>query len=105
MMLKVMFRVAKEFDVVEVKLTKLVQDKLVAFKSARKCLACEREIEPTERMCCGCCVSCDQTQRYAMRKGKITLEELLECGERAVQAIPGRKPANAYAAKLLGRNG
>ncbi len=104
-MLKVMFRVAREFDVIEIKLTQLVQDKLAAFAKERKCLACERQMEPEERLVCGCCVSCDQSQRYAIRKGKATLQDLLECGERAVQAIPGRKPATAYAAKLLGRNG
>jgi hypothetical protein len=103
-MLKVVFRVAREFDVIEVKLTELVQKKLAAFAKEHKCLACERPIEKTERLICGCCVSCDQTQRYAMRKGKVTLEELLESGERAVKATSGRKPASDYAAKLLGRS-
>lgn len=102
-MLEVAFRVVKEFDVVKVRLTKAVQNKLVSFAKERKCLACERLIPKTERMVCGCCMSCDQSQRYAMRKGKATLQQLLERGERAVKATPGRKPATAYAAKLLGR--
>lgn len=104
-MLKVVFRVAREFDVIEVKLTKAVQQRLVSFAKQRKCLACERVIPKTERMICGCCMSCDQSQRYAIRKGKATLQGLLERGERAVKATPGRKPATAYAAKLLGRSG
>lgn len=103
-MLEVVFRVVKEFDVVKVKLTAEGEERLARLTAERKCLACECSVVG-QKVVCGCCVACDQSQRYAMRKGITTLRQLISSGERKVKATPGRKPGSAYAAKLLGRTG
>jgi hypothetical protein len=103
-MLEVVFRVVKEFSVVKVKLTNNGEERLKRLTAEGKCLACERPVAG-EKVVCGCCVSCDQSQRYAMRIGRVTLQELIAAGERQVKKTGGRKPKTAYSAKLLGRTG
>ena len=58
-----------------------------------------------ERTVCGVHCSCDQTQRYAIRKKRETLAALIKRGERLApgQLGLGRPPKTEYGAKLLGR--
>lgn len=102
-MTEVVFRVVKEFDVVRVVLTKEGEQRIKLLSAEGKCLACERVLDASEKIVCGCCESCDQTQRYAMRKGFVTLNSLLKSGERKVAQTGGRKPKSDYAKKLLGK--
>jgi hypothetical protein len=101
-MTEVSFRVVKEFEVVRVKLTKEIQDRVQRLSAERKCLACQRDLVAGEKVTCGCCVQCYQIQSYAMRKGFVTLRSLIASGERKAAGVGGRKPASAYGMKLLG---
>jgi hypothetical protein len=100
-MSEVTFRVVKEFDVVKVRITAEGEARVKRLTAARKCLACECDL--VGKTVCGCCESCDQTQRYAMRKGLTTLRALIATGERRAPGKGGRKPGSAYAKRLLGR--
>lgn len=99
------FRVAKEWSIVKVKMTKAGTERKARLEAAGKCLACEIAFAENERKICGVHLSCDQTQRYAIRTGKTTLRELIRDGERLAATQGGRKPATKYAARLLGREG
>jgi hypothetical protein len=100
-----MYRVAKEFAVEEVMLTKEIEQRIATLTAANKCLACECVHEPGTQVICGTCPSCNQTQHYGMRKGKCTLRQLIQRGERLPAKPGGRKPGTKYAAQLLGRDG
>ena len=102
-MIEVAFRVVREWDVVKVKLTNEGEERVNRLTAEGKCLACECELEPGQKVVCGCCVSCDQSQRYAIRVGKATLHGLIKIGERMPAGTPGGKPKTAYSTRLLGR--
>lgn len=105
-MQSVEFRVIKEFDVVKVKISKEVAERIERLQRENKCIACECEFQPGERKTVGIHAdTCYQSQVYALRKGLVTLRELYANGERLAPKPGGRKPATAYAAKLLGREG
>lgn len=103
-MYDLVFRVARDFDVIKVRQTKAVQERVARLTGANKCLACECDLALAKKVVSGCCSSCAQSQYYAMRKKKTTLIELIRLGERLPAQPPGRKPNSHYAAKLLGRD-
>lgn len=93
------------FRMQKIKLTREGSERKKRLESENKCLACEVPFEPGDHIVRGVHQLCDAAQRYAIRSGKETDESLVKRGERAVKKTPGRKPANAYNAKLLGRAG
>lgn len=99
------YQIPKGVTVVRVKLTKAGEERFRRLSAEKKCLACEVPFKPGETTTRGCHLSCDQTQRYAMRMGKETDQSLVKRGERAPRKTGGRPPASAYAARLLGREG
>lgn len=103
--IELMYCVVKEWNVVKVKLTKDGAERVARLQAANCCLACELPIEPGQQVVCGVHANCDNGQRYAIRKGKATLEELIKKGERrpAGEVGYGPKPKTDYQAKLLGR--
>jgi hypothetical protein len=102
---ELMYCVVKEWNVVKVKLTKEGAERVTRLQAAKCCLACELPIEPGQQVVCGVHVNCDNTQRYAIRKGKTTVDDLIKKGERRPPGEQGYgpKPKTDYAAKLLGR--
>ena len=99
----VVFRVTREFDVIKIRQSKAVQERVARLVAAGKCLACECELAQAKKVVSGCCSSCAQAQYYAIRKHRTSLIELIKNGERLPAQPPGRKP-NEYAARLLGRS-
>jgi hypothetical protein len=102
-MITVVLRVARDFDVIQLKLTKAVAKRVERLVGQDKCLACECALVAGAKTVSGCCMSCAQSQYYAIRKGHTTLQQLIRNGERLAPKTPGRKPRGAYSAKLLGR--
>lgn len=101
----VVMRVVKEFDVVQIKLKKEVIARIERLQAENKCIACECEFLPGERKTCGVHGdTCYQSQNYAIKKGLVTVRQLIEAGERLVPTSGGRPPASSYAAKLLGHD-
>lgn len=89
----------------EVNLTKEIEQRVAKLVAAGKCPACELPIAPGEKTTCGVHNNCYAAQQYAIKTGKTSVRELIESGERLVPKPAGRKPASAYVAKLLGREG
>ncbi len=103
---ELMYCVVKEWNVVKVKLTREGAERVARLQAAKCCLACELPIVEGQQVVCGVHANCDNTQRYAIKKGKTTLDALIKNGERrpAGEAGYGRKPSTDYGAKLLGRS-
>lgn len=99
----VVFRVQREWDVVKIRQSKAVQERVARLIAVNQCLACECDLAQSKKVVSGCCSSCAQSQYYAMRKKRVTLMELIKDGQRLPAQPPGRKPGSAYSAKLLGR--
>lgn len=94
------FRVAREYDVVKVKLTKEGRERVERLQSAGCCLGCERKFEPDERVTCGNCATCYNALLdvpVSVRVQKANEGKTLAPGK------GGRKPANKFTAELAER--
>lgn len=96
-------RVATEFNVVKVKITKEVQARIDQLLAENRCLGCEEPIVEGERRRRGLCSTCHSGVMHAIRKGKKTEKELMEAGNLLAKDPGGRKPANKFTASLSGR--
>ena len=103
-MSEVMFCVAKEFDVVKVKMTKEGSDRverLTAVGEHGACLGCERAFEDGEITRCGQCHTCYNGTLYAISKKKTTRAALIKAGKMLAPRAGGRKPANDFTRSLM----
>lgn len=98
-MSEIAFRVVKEWDVVRVKITEAVQQRIDLLVSQNRCLGCEEKHQPGVPAKCGQCPTCYQASRRAVKSGRVSLGELIKAGKRLV-AIAGRRPINKFTKEL-----
>jgi hypothetical protein len=91
------FRVAKEFDVVKVRVTKDGRERIERLQTAGCCLGCERKLDPQERCTCGNCVTC---YNAVVSKPSSVRVQLMKEGKTLPPTKGGRKPANKFTREL-----
>ncbi len=96
-------RVAKEFDVIKVKVSKEGEKRLAILQQEGKCLGCERELEQGERITCGMCATCYNAALKAFKKKKVTRTQLIREGKMLPATDGGRRPVNKFTQELSGR--
>ena len=97
---EVMYRVAREYDVVAVRIPDDVLKRRDAMVSQGKCLGCGRDIEEGEKKTCGQCSTCYPATAARIRLKKVNRNDLIRSGELLPQGKPGPKPKNDYTRKL-----
>lgn len=97
------FRVAKEFDVVKVRVSREGQERIARLQCEKKCLGCEEKFVEDERSRRGLCATCYGGVMNAVRKHGVSESELMREGKLLPPSKGGRKPRNAFTASLLGR--
>ena len=100
---EVMYRVAREYDVVTVKRPKDAEQRIADLTAQDKCLGCERKLVKGERVSRGLCGTCYHGARRAMRMKKASENDLIRKGQLLPSNPGGRKPANNFTRELLGR--
>lgn len=94
------FRIAREFDVVKIKVTKEGQERVERLIAADFCLGCEQPLKRDEGgkliHVCGQCKTCYCATRRAIRAGRQRFEDLVRDGFAIPRATPGRKPVNKF---------
>lgn len=68
------------------------------------CLGCHGQIGEGDGTTRGLCLVCYRATRYAIRRGRITDQELLDRGLILPCEPRGPRPKNAYTAMLCGRS-
>ena len=68
-----------------------------------RCLGCKRKVEDGERVTCGLCVTCYQSARHFIRKGRVTAEALIREGKMLPPRTGGPKPVNPFTKELSER--
>lgn len=96
-MAEAVFRVAKEFDVVKVKLTKDGRERVERLTAANACLGCERKLDEDERCTCGNCATC---YNAILKLPKPTRVNLANEGKTLAPTKGGRRPANKFTQEL-----
>lgn len=96
-MSEAVFRVAREFDVVKVKLTKDGRERVERLQSAGCCLGCERKFEPDERVTCGNCTTC---YNALLEVAPSVRQQKANEGKTLAPGKGGRKPANKFTCEL-----
>lgn len=91
------FRVAKEYDVVKVKLTKEGRERIERLQAAGCCLGCERKMEPDERCTCGNCATC---YNAVLKVPASVRQQLANEGKTLAPTSGGRKPSNKFTREL-----
>lgn len=102
-MSEVVIRVVKEYQLVTVRISKPVQSRINRLKSRGQCLACEKKFVAGERVTRGDCATCYNGALHAIRKGKVTIDELIREGKMLEKKPRGRKPANKFTQELAQR--
>ncbi len=100
---EVVFRVAREWDVMTVKRPRDAEQRIVALRAENKCLGCERKTIDGERVSRGLCGTCYHGMLNAVRKKRVTEAALIREGKLLPPSPGGRKPANDFTRELLGR--
>lgn len=102
-MSEIVFRVAREFDVVKIRVTADVEKRIAQLQADGRCLGCEEKIKSGDRVSRGLCGTCYHGARYAMKRRRTSQAQLLREG-RLLEASPGgRKPANKFTRELAGK--
>ena len=95
---EVMYRVAREYDVVTVRVSDQGQERIDRLVPNRQCLAtdCERKVGEKEHYTCGNCPTC-----YSAMLGipESEREKLIRDGETLAPSKGGRRPKNKFTAK------
>lgn len=99
------FRVATEFNVVKVRISKEVQERIDRLRAENRCLGCEEPILDTDRVRRGLCSCCYGGVRHGLRKHTVTEKRLMEDGHLLPNKPGGRKPKNKFTASITGREG
>lgn len=100
---EVMYRVAREFDVVTVRVPEEVQREVDRLVAENRCLGCEKEFEADEKRSCGQCPTCFSASYRAINRGDVTRNQLIREGKLLKSGKPGPKPKNDYTRRLSGR--
>ena len=101
-MAEFLYRVAKEFNVVTVRISKTNEQRMRGLLSAGKCLGCENTLVDGERVTRGLCATCYHGTLHAIKAGKTTEEDRLREGWILAASLGGRRPANQYLRDLMG---
>lgn len=96
------FRVATEFNVVKVRVTKEGEQRVDSLTKKHCCLGCEKQLTEEDRVRRGLCDTCYQGMKNAVNKQRVTERELMRDGKLLAPKPGGRKPANAFTASLQG---
>lgn len=104
-MSEAVFRVAKEWDVVTIKLSKLAEEHRDKMLNQERCMGCERKLErddegKLERVTCGLCVTCYNAVLRREQKNKRIRQELIREGRMLPATEGGRRPANEFTRQL-----
>lgn len=102
-MSEVVFRVAREWDVMTVKRPKDAEQRIATLRAENKCLGCERVVVKGERVSRGLCGTCYHGMLHAKRKKRITEAALIREGRLLPSDPGGRKPKNSFTRELLGK--
>jgi hypothetical protein len=95
----VRFRVATEFNVVNVMVTDTIQKHVDDLIAAGKCLGCEKPLVADDKIRLHQCSTCYSATYRAICRGTTTREQLTAQGKVASQPR-GPKPKNDYTASL-----
>jgi protein-arginine kinase activator protein McsA len=98
-----LFRVAKEFSVVTVRISKTNEQRMKELSEAGKCLGCEHKFVKDETVRRGLCIKCYRGTMHAIRVGKTSEEDRLREGRLKEASGGGRRPSNDYIKELLGK--
>lgn len=93
---EVMYRVAREYDVVTVHVTNEGQERINKLLPNRQCLGCERKVGENENYTCGNCPTC-YSGLLEVPDGER--EKLIKSGETLAPTKGGRRPKNPFTAK------
>jgi len=96
----VTIRVATEFDVVAIRLSKDATARVERLTTESKCLGCEQPFVDGERVTCGQCSTCYNAAHHAISKRRVTRISLIREGKMLPPGKGGRKPANDFTASL-----
>lgn len=96
-MAEAVFRVAKEFDVMKVKLTKEGRERVERLSKEGRCLGCERKLQEGEKVTCGNCSTC---YNALLKVPVATRIEKANEGKTLAPSPGGRKPANKFTQEL-----
>jgi len=97
---EVMYRVAREFDVVTVRVPEDVQREVDRLVAENKCLGCHQPFRDGQKRTRGQCSTCFSGSYRAIEKGKKTLNQLIREGKLLKAGRPGPKPVNDYTRQL-----
>jgi hypothetical protein len=99
-MSEVAFRVAKEWDVVRVRVSDEGTRRVAKLLADGRCVACEEPIEAGEQVKCGQCATCYQAARRAIKAKKVSRSQLIRDGKMLAPRDGGRKPSNKFTREL-----
>lgn len=102
-MVEAVLHVAREFDVVKVKLTKQGAERVARLQAENKCLGCERDLIDDERVTCGQCTTCYNAAIVAIGKRRFSRTELIREGKMLAPTKGGRPPGNPFTKEMTGR--
>lgn len=98
------FRVATEFNVVKVKVTKEIQARVDELVAKGICLGCEEPILDVDRRRRGLCSTCYTAVCHGIHHHGVSAKALMEAGKLLPKKPGGRKPKNKFTASLYGRD-
>jgi len=99
-MTELLFRVAREFDVVKIRRTKEAEEHIVLCQKEGKCLGCEEPLVEGERVTRGACGTCYNGMMHLISIGKVQEKDLMRDGKLLQPSKGGRKPANDFLKSL-----
>jgi NifB/MoaA-like Fe-S oxidoreductase len=94
------FRVAREYDVVRVRVTEEGQARVERLTAENRCLGCEAEHQAEAKVTCGQCATCYPASMRAIRNKQTTRSQLIRDGKMLPPTKGGRKPANKFTQEL-----
>lgn len=100
-MVMVVIRVAKEFDVMKFTISKTGRARLERCDREGRCCACEEKFDGVRviKHVCGCCKTCYNAARRAIREGRTDVVKLVRAGEMR-PPCGGRPAANKFSRRV-----
>jgi hypothetical protein len=105
--IRAIIRIATEFDLVKVNVTKAGEERIRRLSAVGKygaCLGCEHAFTEQEikdgKKKCGQCETCYNGSLYAFKKRRTTRKKLCDDGFMLAPAPGGRRPANDFTRSL-----
>lgn len=102
-MTEVAFRVAKEWDVVTIRISDSGQKRVAQLLSQNRCLGCEEKHDEGQEVKCGQCPTCYQASRRAITAKRVSRNELIREGKMLAPRTGGKRPINKFTQELSQR--